>query len=165
MRKLGNKGFLLAEALIVSTIVLTAITLLFIEYSRMYVNYKQRLRWNDVDAVIMANSFQSFVSREMRAHVLFEAMGSNNVYRVDCSIWVGAPNTFCRSLFNNGVQDIYVVRGFGTIRNPNPATRWNNPDFREYREFINTSLEANSEMFVIVVLSGDRYATVEMAGL
>lgn len=48
MMKLNKKGFMMAEVVVVSAVVLITLTTLYISYNKIYSLYKTRLTYNDV---------------------------------------------------------------------------------------------------------------------
>ena len=48
MMKLNKKGFMMAEVVVVSAVVLITLTTLYISYNKIYSSYKTRLTYNDV---------------------------------------------------------------------------------------------------------------------
>lgn len=48
MMKLNKKGFMMAEVVVVSAVVLITLTTLYISYNKIYYLYKTRLTYNDV---------------------------------------------------------------------------------------------------------------------
>lgn len=54
MRKNNNKGFMLAEIIIVSAILATALVGLFATFSRTYLEYEKRNDYNHVDAIYVS---------------------------------------------------------------------------------------------------------------
>jgi len=173
MQKLNKKGFLLSEALIVATIILTTITLLFIEYSKIYVNYRTRLRWNDVDAALVTASFQNFISDETRGRIIVEAVGNNTKYVLNCNAFPVEDNqrAFCDATIgsentNNRVANIFFIKGLNNVY-PGEFNANEVPDledFNAYRRFLRDSLDVynNETIIIIVVLEDSRYAAVTL---
>ena len=51
MKKMNNKGFMLAEIIVVSAILATALVGLFTTFSKMFLEYEKRSVYESVDAI------------------------------------------------------------------------------------------------------------------
>ena len=49
--KLNKKGFMMAEVIVVSSIVLITLTSLYISYNKIYSTYKKRINYYDVSII------------------------------------------------------------------------------------------------------------------
>ena len=59
--KKDNRGFLLAESLVVSTFVLTVLILLYIQFSNLTTNYKNSYNYNNVESIYDLSSVSSYL--------------------------------------------------------------------------------------------------------
>ncbi len=64
MTKINNKGFLLAESLVVSTFVLTVLTLLFVQFKTLFDSYKNSYNYNKVEAIYNLGSMVNYFKTE-----------------------------------------------------------------------------------------------------
>ena len=60
MSRMNNKGFLLAESLIVSTFVLTVLIFLFVQFKNLMVNHKQSYTYNSVENIYDLGSMADY---------------------------------------------------------------------------------------------------------
>lgn len=63
MNKMNNKGFLLAESLIVSTFVLTVLIYLFAQFKNLMIEYKKSYIYNSVEDIYNLGSVASFLTK------------------------------------------------------------------------------------------------------
>lgn len=61
MNRVGNKGFLLAEALIVSTFVLTVLIYLFVQFKNIMIDYKKNYSYNTVEDIYNLGSLSKYI--------------------------------------------------------------------------------------------------------
>ncbi len=61
MKKLGSKGFMMAEVIIVSTIILTTLVGLYTIFNRMYIVYTERSYYNNIDAVYALKTIYNYL--------------------------------------------------------------------------------------------------------
>ena len=58
--KKHQKGFMLAEVIVVSTIVITVLTSLYISFNKLYSNYKVRFKYYDANGLYAASKISNF---------------------------------------------------------------------------------------------------------
>ncbi len=61
MKKMNNKGFLLAESLVVSTFVLTVLVLLFVQFRGLFNSYEDSYAYNTVEGIYNLNTMKKYV--------------------------------------------------------------------------------------------------------
>ena len=99
----NEKGFLLAEALIVSTFVLTILIVLFIQFSNLTNNYKNSYSHNNVEAIYDLSSVANYLKTNQydlseyltieKPYVLVYKNGS-------CNLDINLADTFCDQLMD-----------------------------------------------------------------
>ena len=60
----NNKGFLLAESLVVSTFVLTVLIFLFVQYQNLMTTYKNNTDYNNPEAIYNLGSASEYFSAD-----------------------------------------------------------------------------------------------------
>lgn len=60
MKKVNNRGFMLAEIIIVSAILATALVGLFATFSKVFIEYEKRNDYNSVDAIYASRGIYKF---------------------------------------------------------------------------------------------------------
>lgn len=100
----NEKGFLLAEALIVSTFVLTILIVLFIQFSNLTNNYKNSYNHNNVESIYDLSSVSNYLttnaydlSSGLTVEKPYVLVYSNN----RCNIEAGITDTFCDDFMKN----------------------------------------------------------------
>lgn len=63
MNKKSNKGFLLAESLIVTTFVLTVLIYLFAQFKNLMIEYKNNYKYNTVEDIYNLGSISSYITK------------------------------------------------------------------------------------------------------
>ena len=63
MNKMNNKGFLLAESLIVTTFVLTVLIYLFAQFKNLMIEYKKTYQYNTVEDIYNLGSISKFLTQ------------------------------------------------------------------------------------------------------
>lgn len=121
----NNKGFLLAESLVVSTFVLTVLIFLFVQYQNLMTTYKNNSDYNNPEAIYNLGSAGQFLSANTtRLMSLNDNLGSNTYIKVydkssgGCNASLGLE-TFCNTIFNSigAKKVIYTNSNLDSIKN------------------------------------------------
>lgn len=100
----NNRGFLLAESLVVSTFVLTVLIVLFIQFSNLTNNYKNSYNYNNVESVYNLGAVDQYIQNnqtEPLATYLDQLTAPYLVVYDDtgCNMDIGLiDNTFCENV-------------------------------------------------------------------
>lgn len=86
MSRMNNKGFLLAESLIVSTFVLTVLIFLFVQFKNIMVNHKKSYTYNSVENIYdlgsMADYFKNNEKSNNALNVTLSAVGTSSNLKI-----------------------------------------------------------------------------------
>ena len=102
--KKNNRGFLLAESLVVSTFVLTVLILLYIQFNNLTTNYKNSYNYNNVESIYDLSSVSNYLLTNN--YNLSDQLTASKPYVVvykngSCNMDAGIIDTFCDNLINN----------------------------------------------------------------
>ena len=111
--KKDNRGFLLAESLVVSTFVLTVLILLYIQFSNLITNYKNSYNYNNVESIYDLASVANYL--QINNYNLSNQLTDSKPYVVvyeegTCNTNLGLSDAFCTELINkmDAKKIIYV---------------------------------------------------------
>ena len=62
--RMNNKGYAMTEALIVSTVVLTALVLIYMQFTKLNSAYGEQYYYNNVNGIYALNQISSYISNE-----------------------------------------------------------------------------------------------------
>ena len=137
----NNKGFLLAESLVVSTFVLTVLIFLFVQYQNLMTTYKNNTDYNNPEAIYNLGSASEYFSADNSKLVsLSNNLGSNAYIKVydknsGCNASLGL-GTFCDSLFaaTGAKKVIYTSSNLTTLKNyiKNNSDNYLNQSLRDF---------------------------------
>lgn len=137
---MNNKGFMMAEVIVVAAIVLLAMVGLYASYNKIFSIYNQRVDYYDVATLYELASIRDEYQDELdtigsTGNVINEA--SHKVYYVD-------------------VVEIEDMATYTSL----------NPTFRDYLKFLSTSLEVNTNSILVMERCTDtdncKYAYLEV---
>lgn len=110
MKKIDNKGFMLAETLIVTTFVAGVLIFLFIQFSTLNSSYNEYFVYNPTESLYSLNQVKNYIKTDtLLMDSIQDNIDSNNYLEIsDCSL---AGNTdYCLKLFELiEVNKIYVL--------------------------------------------------------
>lgn len=88
MKKSNNKGFMLAETLIVSTLVVTVLIYIYMQFMNIYNSYQNSFDYNTVDGLYGASNIRSFLLTDNIDNIVNNNNLINNYY-VDLKTYNG----------------------------------------------------------------------------
>lgn len=101
--KKNNRGFLLAESLVVSTFVLTILILLYIQFNNLTTNYKNSYNYNNVESIYDLSSVSNYLltNNYNLSDQLTESKPYVIVYKDgSCNMDAGIIDSFCDNLIS-----------------------------------------------------------------
>lgn len=124
--KLNKKGFMMAEVIVVSSIVLITLTSLYISYNKIYSTYKKRINYYDVSIIYDLD--------KIRRNVVIDAPTNNT--KIDSE-----SNT-----------TVYAIPLTGNkITDTNTNLSQENTTFNEYLEYLKNSITVNNCNYILVM--------------
>lgn len=170
MSRMNNKGFLLAESLIVSTFVLTVLIFLFVQFKNLMVNHKKSYTYNSVENIYDLGSLADyFKANEISNSALKNAL---NAVGNDNNIEIYNQTSGClSSVLNDGTvsacntlaetMDLdYVLYTDSDIDNID-LSKINYQDMRDFIDKINaTKIKDKGRLFA--KFKNGNFATIAM---
>lgn len=171
MIKLNCKGFMMAEVIIVSTVILGTLVGLYTIFNKMYIVYTERSYYYNVDAVYAGESIYKYlVSSDKFVSILKNdqikqsedknASGNVNLIKKDnngyqCSSeYFNDTDNIC-----NGLSTTYKIKNatiFPYNENALKPTNSNNSSFdvrfKDYLDYLSTSLNFEDEFNYIIIV-------------
>ena len=126
--KLNKKGFMMAEVIVVSSIVLITLTSLYISYNKIYSTYKKRINYYDVSIIYDLD--------KIRRNEEIDAPTNNTKIKKDSE-----SNT-----------TVYAIPLTGNkITDTNTNLSQENTTFNEYLEYLKNSITVNNCNYILVM--------------
>lgn len=129
MLKLNKKGFMMAEVIVTSTIVIAIITGLYASYAKIYGLYKQRINYYDVNTLYKVGYYRDKLidSEELNEHI----KNCTNYIHIDSEI--------------DTSDKLYLVK-----TNKIDSIPAENPTFKEYIKYLSDALETKANYVMIM---------------
>ena len=127
--KLNKKGFMMAEVIVVSSIVLITLTSLYISYNKIYSTYKKRINYYDVSIIYDLD--------KIRRNTAIDEPTNNTKIENDV---ISEPNTtvYAIPLTDNKITD-------------NTNLSQENTTFNEYLKYLKNSITVNNCNYILVM--------------
>jgi len=176
MKKNNNKGFMMAELVIVSAVIVTTLTLLYATYSKMYIVYQERSNYYNIDASYAAKNIYTYLLKTNHFANLVKNLDVNGnkliVQAKDnyndndeekCLTYLGIDKDFCNIIVSTyNLKTAYIVDYSLLENNRNTFANFGETEMQKnYFNYLSTSLEYNDDnkysYIIIVELNEDEY--------
>lgn len=147
MQKLNNKGFALAEILVVTVFVMIIFSIIYTNFYPIMAEYERRESYDDVDGKYAAYWFKKLIEDDpiLRTNIktLLDS-GSEKYYRFFCSYLSDSPDkTLCSNL----------VEEYGVVKDASDnlqiyITKSNLTDFKNYVKTNSTSFSSGLNEYI-----------------
>lgn len=137
--KNNNKGFMLIEVVIVTVVVVTIMTSLYIVFNRVYNAYDKKSTYTDVNSIYALKMIKDYMIdiESNNTFMLDNLVNSNTTFTsVECSTENTSFNSYCDSIYEEyNVNEMYIVKNNEASLNSlkNNVT---NQTFKEYIEYL-----------------------------
>jgi len=161
MKKNCKKGFVLAEAIIVSVVVIIALTVIYMQFISVNNSYYRSFRYNTVDDLYTVNNIRTFIENDNLNNIIDLLEGNNYVDLSSCSYEYFLEYNYCQNL----LKTLNVKTLLFTYEDTTELKKeLNNMNISEgMRSFIKTiSQDKNNKYRLIVEFEDDRYATLKI---
>ena len=129
LMKLNKKGFMMAEVIVVSSIVLITLTSLYISYNKIYSTYKKRINYYDVSIIYDLD--------KIRRNTAIDEPTNN-------------PKIIIKDSESN--TTVYAIPLTGNkITDTNTNLSQENTTFNEYLKYLKNSITVNNCNYILVM--------------
>lgn len=160
MKKMNNRGFLLAESLVVSTFVLTILVLLFVQFRGLFNNYEDSYNYNTVEGIYNLNTMKKYLMNN-QTNKLSEKISSNGYALVvsDGSCQTNLDLTglnYCDEL----VSGMHLKTLLYTSSNISSLTTSNSLFTESFKDFLKRIENVSNKNRLIGQFTDGTYATI-----
>ena len=100
MKKNNKKGFVLAETIAVSTVVLTSLVIIYTQFISISNSYSRSFRYNNVNNLYLVNNVKAYIATD-GLEKLINSLNENNYSYIDitsCDSQYFTEYIYCESL-------------------------------------------------------------------
>lgn len=142
--KKNNKGFMLVEIVVVTVVVSTIMTSLYVVFNRVYNAYERKSTYSNVDAIyaltlLRDNMIEKTTTNSFLYDDLVKNVETNNYLEITCDINDSFKN-FCDEVFEKyNINKVYIVKNTESslemLKNQNI-----NQTFKDYIDYLKNTL-------------------------
>lgn len=154
MMKIGNRGFMLAEVVVVSVVIATVLVTLFAGLNNVSSSYETRNKYYDVDSLYVAMEINDILVREEKI---------NTISKSDITLLSGGDIDRFKAFYKNKIgyninsyfipyksssDNTYTLeKGFDALKN-----RSINLTFKEYIDYLSGNIDLDADFDYIIVV-------------
>ena len=160
--KKNNKGFMMAELIVVTSIVLLAVTTFYASYHKIYSTYQKRINYNDIKSLNRLVFFRDSLIEDCDSldenckinTLISNAKRNPSRYRLQ-----NISNEINLIDVNNDVKNHVIVSEttflYYNEKRPISSTIFNNvnvnPTYKDYIDYISDSIPYNKTNFIMLI--------------
>lgn len=161
--KKNNKGFMLAETIIVTVIVATIMVSLYVAFNKVYSAYTLKNKYTDIDLLYAANAVQDYLIDNLTLNDIVKDI-TNEYDPVDLKDPDKLNDTYCTNIFTNyHIEHMYMIKLGSDPKASNITDKLTtlNQTFIDYINYLETSGKlkeaANKYIFLLEAKENDLY--------
>lgn len=158
MIKLNNKGFMLTEVLIVSTLIITVLLIMYTQFKNIKLNFDKGFKYNTVNDLYNLYNVKKYIEDE-NFIAMTGRLNINDYVRIDnCNPIYYENSTYCKRLYDTiNLEELYLVKSNITKLKENKDLN------RKTMDFIKTIENSNGDGYRLIgKFEKDRYAVLEV---
>ncbi len=162
MEKSNNKGFILAETIAVSVVIMTSLVIVYTQFMTISKSYSRTFTYNSVNNLYLINNIKEFIKYDNLDTLIETLNGNNYVDITSCSTDYFDEYLYCRNLIENSniKQIIFTKENLEELENNLDSSL--SEKMKQFIKSINYS-ETNSYR-LIVEFNDETYATLLIGG-
>lgn len=161
--KKNNKGFMLAETIIVTVIVATIMVSLYVAFNKVYSAYTLKNKYTDIDLLYAANAVQDYLIDNLTLNNI--VIGLTSEYQlVDLKDTDTLNDTYCTNIFTNyHIEHMYMIKLGESPKAEEIIKKLTEPNqtFKDYINYLETSGKlndgSNKYIFLLEAKENDLY--------
>lgn len=162
MKKNSKKGFILAETIAVSTVVVTSLVIIYTQFISISDNYNHSFQYNNVNNLYLLDNVRSFISNDNSLNSLISALENNTYLDITgCSNEYFTEFAYCETLlyYANIKTILFTNEDITNLKNIIDTTNYSET-MKTFIKRINNSTEKNYRL--IVEFNDNTYATLKI---
>ena len=153
-RRLNNKGYAMTEALIVSAVVLTALLLIYLQFTKLNSAYGEQYYYNNVNGIYSLNQIATYIASEDNTNLISDL--ATYVDITSCNSRYFTNEKYCKMIMSASNVD-YIFFTFNNKNTLLSALKANNPYDMRLQNFIKTITTSGSAEHMLVAKFKDGY--------
>lgn len=164
MKKNKKRGFILAETIVISTVVMTSLVFIYIQFNSVNNGFNRTFKYNSVNNLYLTNEVKKFILNSGSLK-LTQALDDNSLSYLDlttCSTSYFTEYIYCQTLFDN-IKAKKVLFTTSDVTNLKAEVASNNSISSGLATFIKAINSSNTGSYrIIIEFEDDTYATLQI---
>lgn len=159
MKKNNKKGFILAEAIAVSVVIITSLVIVYTQFMTLNTNYKSSFQNNNVNELYLANNIKKFIMDDGLSSLIRILESNLYVDISSCSSEIFEEYMYCKTLFDaaNIKTVLFTKEDINELKENIDNTIFSQT-MKNYIKKLNNS---NGENYrIIIEFEDDKYSTL-----
>lgn len=159
MKKNNKKGFVLAETIAVSVIIMTSLVIVYTQFATLNNSYKTSFQYNNVNNLYLVNNLRNFI-KDDGLDKLIQLLDNNEYVDItSCPSYLFDEYLYCRLLVDNSNMKtiLFTNEDISTLKEQIDNTNYSQT-MKNYIKKINNSTENSQRL--IVEFEDETYATI-----
>lgn len=162
MKKSMKRGFIMAETIMVSIVVLTALIIIYTQFISINNSYYRSFRYNTVDDLYAVNNVKDFILNDKFDTIISSLQGKNYIDLSSCSTDFFKEYNYCATLLRT-LNIKTLIFTYEDVTNLKNELKVNNSLSEGMYTFIKTiSNDKNNKYRLIAEFNDNRYATLKI---
>lgn len=159
MKKNNKKGFILAETIAVSVIIMTSLVIVYTQFVTLNNNYKSSFKYDNVNNLYLVNNLRDFIKNDGLDRLIQLVDNREYVDITSCPNYIFDEYLYCRLLIDNSniKTVLFTKEDISELKNSIDDTDYSQ-EMKNYVKKINNSTENSQRL--IVEFNDDTYATL-----
>lgn len=157
MKKSNKKGFVLAETIAVSVVVMTSLVLIYTQFMYLSKSYARTFTYNSVNNLYLANNIKKYINSDGLSNLINGLENSNYIDITSCSTDYFTEYIYCETL----IDSLEVKQVIFTKANLDDLKTNIDGLSEKMKQFINYINYKNTNNYrIIVEFNDESYATL-----
>ena len=159
MKKNNKKGFILAETIAVSVIIMTSLVIVYTQFVTLNNNYKSSFKYDNVNNLYLVNNLRDFIKNDGLDRLIQLVDNREYVDITSCPNYIFDEYLYCRLLVDNlNIKTVlFTKEDISELKNSIEDTNYSQ-EMKNYVKKINNSTENSQRL--IVEFNDETYATL-----
>lgn len=133
---MNNKGFMMAEVVVVSVIVLSVLVTMYVSYGKLFTGFKEKINYYNPDSIYKLANVRDAMIKDGTLNTLIKEYTST--IKID---------SYCKGLCNElkSTNNIYISN-YGDLKKINNT----NQTFKDYIAFLENNIENKNNYYLII---------------
>lgn len=164
MKKNFRRGFVLAETVAVSMIVIGALTFIYVQFASITKSYSISFKYDNVDKLYAVNNIKSYLSKE-NLSTINELVNNNGYVDItECPVDYFINSSYCDILFNKlDIKNVLIITKDINLLKNTPILDNNSSKYsQQFKNYVNYIKNQNDCNRIVVEFNDDTYANLNV---